>query len=139
MRISQGAERDPASIRPSLSQPTSPSGSLSEGRSPRAQPAPPGRPGARGVCSFCGARIDPATPHYEFTTVPETLRGLLGGKAFCGVACARAFLLETLEVLDCDASGDLVADGDAAASHVRVLIGMMDTELLTADWYRLIA
>ncbi len=48
----------------------------------------------------CGRLAAPESSCYEIVDVPRELSDWILGRSFCGVACARAYLRETLDPLE---------------------------------------
>jgi hypothetical protein len=69
----------------------------------------------------CGTRLPAGTLCFEFVPVPEALTGLLRAQVFCGPGCARAFLLEAMEVLEGQASPDLLSDVQSVYSYLHYM------------------
>lgn len=65
---------------------------------------------------------------YTFRDFSDTVAPLLRGRSFCGVACARAYLLETMEMFESAWIGDVVGDAEAVASALRIAYFYSATE-----------
>jgi hypothetical protein len=64
------------------------------------------------VCR-CGTRIPSGQSVFRVTSASEALESLFGFQVFCSVKCVRAFILESLEILDAidtPASNAMVTD-----------------------------
>ena len=58
----------------------------------------------------CGNRIPPGAKCLEIVDVPRTLADWIQGRSFCGPACVRAYLLESMEPLESAVGGqELIA------------------------------
>jgi len=87
--------------------------------------------GARHRCR-CGTRLPAGTLCFEFAPVPEALTGLLRAEVFCGPGCARAFLLEAMEVLEGQASPDLLSDVQSVYTYLHYLFTVAQEAALAA-------
>jgi len=53
------------------------------------------------------------------------LAGLLDGQRFCGVACARTFILEALEMFDSSVAPSVLTEAEAMRIALRYLLTVM--------------
>lgn len=76
----------------------------------------------------CGTHLSVGEPCFEFRGIPEALRGLLRGQAFCTLGCVRAYLLEAMEVLDGEGSPQMISDVHSVYSYLRIMFEMTKTK-----------
>jgi hypothetical protein len=70
----------------------------------------------------CGQRLPERTPCFAFEGIPAALTGLLEGQEFCSVGCVRAYLLETMEVLEGQASPEIISDVHSVYSYLQAML-----------------
>lgn len=80
----------------------------------------------------CGALLRSGTSSYGFEEVPDTLLPWLGRPEFCSVRCARAFMLELMEVLQVSAAPAVLSDFEEVISSVQALLVLTENERLAA-------
>jgi hypothetical protein len=73
----------------------------------------------------CGAVLGPNTPAHQFSAPPAILAGILMPQAFCGPACARAFILEALEFTVGPAAASTLADREDLAGALRLQLALL--------------
>ena len=69
--------------------------------------------------------MNASTLGYRFVDVPAVLAGILESKTFCGVKCARAFVLEALEFVGSSAAPQLVSDWDEVRAALRFQLALL--------------
>jgi len=73
----------------------------------------------------CGTPLAPGTVCVSFAHPPEAARDLVAGLPFCGVLCARAFLLEALELLEPTSAAGSVQDRDRVLAAIAGLYAQL--------------
>ena len=82
---------------------------------------------ADGRCR-CGTWLPAGASCFTFREVPEILSTIVDSQQFCGIACARAFLLESVEFLDAAAPLAALKDLDATRVALRFQIALLVLE-----------
>jgi hypothetical protein len=75
----------------------------------------------------CGTRLVAGEACLGFAALPEVLRELLDPVPFCGVVCARAYLLEALELFEGSAASAVVRDRDEVHEALARLYASLTT------------
>jgi hypothetical protein len=76
----------------------------------------------------CGRALPPGGVSVTFDAPADPIGYLLRGQYFCGLPCARAYLLETSEVLDAAAATGAVSDFESVYAVVHALLAVVDRE-----------
>jgi hypothetical protein len=71
---------------------------------------------------YCGSRMEGGASVLRFSETPEGLTGLLEGRGWCTVYCARAELRDALHVLESAGSPDLLSDVQSSHAYLRNLL-----------------
>ena len=79
-------------------------------------------PSDPGVHCRCGTKLEGQATCYRFARVPEVLIGTLDGERFCGIPCARALILETLELIDGASARTWLRGADETRIALRYLL-----------------
>ena len=87
----------------------------------------PSRPGGLTPASLrskpercrCGTHLGAETPAYRLDLIPGPVEELVGDQLFCGPPCARAFILEALEVIDASSAPEVLLDLDRMRGEMR--------------------
>lgn len=82
-------------------------------------------PPPEGVRCRCGTHFGIGTSCFRFTRVPRALAGLLEGEKFCGAICARAFVLEALELIESSSAPSVLRDLEEIRVSLRYLLAVM--------------
>lgn len=69
----------------------------------------------------CGTRLPVGASSWTFLEPPDAVVALLSSQAFCSAVCARAYLLEALELLEEASAASVVRDAGAVASALAKL------------------
>ncbi len=77
----------------------------------------------------CGTRLAPGGTDFEFHGVPELVRPILEGMPLCSPACARALLLETMEVLETPGSATLLRDVREVYWSLQVVFTVLTNQM----------
>jgi hypothetical protein len=67
----------------------------------------------------CGTRIAVGAACFTFEGLPESLVGIFGDRSYCGPRCVRAELLEAMELLEGNASTELISDVHSVYSYLQ--------------------
>ena len=86
------------------------------------------RRSARGGKCRCGTVLAPGASSFGFERLPRSLEPLLRGREFCGVLCARAFLLETLATMEDHGSPSAMSDVEEILASLRFLDALIGLE-----------
>jgi hypothetical protein len=86
------------------------------------------RPATSSAPCRCGRRLTAGTVCVGFDVPPDPIGYLLKKENFCSLECARAYLLETAEVLDATAAGRTLTDYDALYFALRSLLTVVDRQ-----------
>jgi hypothetical protein len=70
-----------------------------------------------------------------FEKVPQALEALVSGRAFCGAACARAFIREALELAESSAAPSVLSDLEDVQKSLRMLLTLMEIEWFARPSY----
>lgn len=70
----------------------------------------------------CGARLKPGALAFGFDHAPEPAASFVQQAIFCSQGCARAYLLEALELFESAGMISVVSDADRMASSLRGLL-----------------
>lgn len=89
-------------------------------------------PSSRRQRCRCGTRLAAGAPCFEFAPVPEPLVELLRAQAFCSPACSRAFVLEAMEVLEGQASPELLSDVQSVYTYLQRLFRLAQEAAMAA-------
>jgi hypothetical protein len=73
----------------------------------------------------CGTRLSPGAPRLRFARLPPVLAPLLADQPFCGVVCARAHMLEAIELLDARSAATVVQDVPEMLAALRTILGRL--------------
>ena len=93
--------------------------------SPRYALAPCAGPPTEGERCRCGTQLGPGTGCFQFARVPHALADVLDHQRFCGPACARAFILEALELIDAAPLTPALRDLEDMGVAFRFLLAVM--------------
>jgi hypothetical protein len=74
----------------------------------------------------CGQRLKHGTPAFRFRSAPDPLTEVVRDVAFCCPACARAYLLESLEFSEAAIAAGAVSDLAEAVEAFRVLLAVLE-------------
>ena len=85
---------------------------------------------ARGGRCHCGTTVNPGEPSLGFEKVPRSLEPLLEDREFCSVLCARAFLMETLAMMEGSSSPSVLSDAEEVLASLRYLDALTGLEAL---------
>lgn len=69
----------------------------------------------------CGRQLPVGAHCVEFDQVPDSLSGILEGEVFCSRPCVRAYLLETLAMLDVPSASTVIANVEEVCTSLRAL------------------
>jgi hypothetical protein len=87
--------------------------------------APCATPVPAGARCRCGTHLGVGGPCFRFERVPYTVADLFAEERFCGPACARAFILEALEVIEASSAPAVLRD----LQEIRVALQYLLTVL----------
>jgi len=76
----------------------------------------------------CGTKLEVGSTVVRFRNVPSIISGMLENEEFCGIPCARAFLLEALEFLEAASPLGVATDVEEARVAFRVQLGLLALE-----------
>lgn len=76
----------------------------------------------------CGTRLVPGQEGLRFVRIAPVAEGILRGRTYCGYACARADLLESVEEVDHDAVDALLRDREELLAELRRLLVLVEHE-----------
>jgi hypothetical protein len=77
----------------------------------------------------CGARIPIGTCCFIFCGIPPALASFFVDRAFCNVLCARAFLVEVMDLLGSSISNQVLRDAEEAFLLLGGLVVSVDAGL----------
>jgi len=78
----------------------------------------------------CGTRLLAGAPSFGFGELPPPLKDLLDHQRFCGVPCAHAFLLETLELTGSSSASSTLSDIREIRQGLRLLLALIDLQTI---------
>ena len=87
--------------------------------------APCATPPAEGERCRCGTPLGPGTGCFQYDRVPHALVDFLDRQRFCGSACARAFILEALELIEVEPPSSALRDLEDMRVAFRFLLATM--------------
>ena len=86
------------------------------------------RGSARGSRCRCGTTVGPGSSSFGFEKVPPSLEPILKDREFCSVPCARAFLLETLAMMEGSSPPSTLSDLEEVLASLRFLDALTGLE-----------
>jgi len=75
----------------------------------------------------CGSWFAVGGRGFRFDRFPEPLEDLLDGERFCGPGCARAYLLEALELTDSTLGASVISDLPEVRASLRYMLMLVES------------
>jgi hypothetical protein len=76
----------------------------------------------------CGSRLSTSRGCVRFEQVPGPLVEIVGDRGFCGVVCARAFILEALALVESSAAPAVLSEIEEVQQSLRLLLTLIEIE-----------